>query len=437
MSVNVETLEKLERKLVLTVPTENINFEINKRLQKLARNVKMDGFRPGKVPMNVVTKQYHASVQQEVMNEKVGRAFYDAVTEAGLNVAGQPTINQLPVTSATEMQFEALFEVFPEVQIGEIAQAEVEKIDAEVDDSAVERTLDILRKQRRTFAQRPADQAAADGDRVTVDFEGKIDGEVFEGGKAEDFQYMVGEGQMLKEFEDAVRGMKVGESKTFPLTFPEEYHGKEVAGKTADFLVTLKKVEAGQLPEVDGTLAKQLGVQDGSVETLRADIRKNLNREVKARLKSRNKNAVMDALIKVADLELPKVTVEAEISSMMDNARADMQKRGVKDVSNVQLPPDLFRNLAERRVRLALIVSSLVQQNKLQATPEQVKAHIEDLAASYEKPEEVVRWYQADPRRLSEIEAIVTEDNVTSFVLEKAKVTEKKVGFDELMARQA
>ena len=437
MSVNVETLEKLERKLVLTVPTENINFEINKRLQKLARNVKMDGFRPGKVPMNVVTKQYHASVQQEVMNEKVGRAFYDAVTEAGLNVAGQPTINQLPVTSATEMQFEALFEVFPEVQIGEIAQAEVEKIDAEVDDSAVERTLDILRKQRRTFAQRPADQAAADGDRVTVDFEGKIDGEVFEGGKAEDFQYMVGEGQMLKEFEDAVRGMKVGESKTFPLTFPEEYHGKEVAGKTADFLVTLKKVEAGQLPEVDGTLAKQLGVQDGCVETLRADIRKNLNREVKARLKSRNKNAVMDALIKVADLELPKVTVEAEISSMMDNARADMQKRGVKDVSNVQLPPDLFRNLAERRVRLALIVSSLVQQNKLQATPEQVKAHIEDLAASYEKPEEVVRWYQADPRRLSEIEAIVTEDNVTSFVLEKAKVTEKKVGFDELMARQA
>ena len=437
MSVNVETLEKLERKLVLTVPTENINFEINKRLQKLARNVKMDGFRPGKVPMNVVAKQYHASVQQEVMNEKVGRAFYDAVTEAGLNVAGQPTINQLPVTSATEMQFEALFEVFPEVQIGEIAQAEVEKIDAEVDDSAVERTLDILRKQRRTFAQRPADQAAADGDRVTVDFEGKIDGEVFEGGKAEDFQYMVGEGQMLKEFEDAVRGMKVGESKTFPLTFPEEYHGKEVAGKTADFLVTLKKVEAGQLPEVDGTLAKQLGVQDGSVETLRADICKNLNREVKARLKSRNKNAVMDALIKVADLELPKVTVEAEISSMMDNARADMQKRGVKDVSNVQLPPDLFRNLAERRVRLALIVSSLVQQNKLQATPEQVKAHIEDLAASYEKPEEVVRWYQADPRRLSEIEAIVTEDNVTSFVLEKAKVTEKKVGFDELMARQA
>ena len=437
MSVNVETLDKLERKLILTVPAESIKFEIDKRLQKLARSVRMDGFRPGKVPMNVVAKQYHPSVQQEVINDKVGRAFYDAVTEAGLNIAGRPTINQLPVTSATEMQFEALFEVFPEVKFGEIAQAEVEKIDAEVDDSAIERTLDILRKQRRTFSQRAADQAAEDSDRVTIDFEGKIDGEPFDGGKAEAFQFIVGEGQMLKEFEDAVRGMKVGESKTFPLTFPEDYHGKEVAGKTADFLVTVQKIEAGQLPEIDGTLAKQLGVKDGTVETLRSDIRKNLGREVKNRLKSRNKNAVMDALIKMAELDLPKVTVEDEIASMTENARADMKRRGAKDVDKVNLPPELFRDLAERRVRLALIVSSLVQENKLQATPEQVKAHIDDMAASYEKPEEVARWYQADPRRMSEIEAIVTEDNVTSFVLEKAKVNEKKVGFDELMARPA
>ena len=236
----------------------------------------------------MVTKQYHGSVQQEVVNDKVGRAFYDAVTEAGLNIAGKPVINQLPVTSATEMQFEALFEVFPEVKFGEIEQAEVEKLEAEIDESAIDRTLDILRKQRRTFAQRSADQPAQDGDRVTVDFEGKLDGEPFEGGKAEAFQFMVGEGQMLKEFEDAVRGMKTGESKTFPLTFPAEYHDKAVAGKMADFLVTLHKIEAGQLPEVDGVLAKQLGVQDGSVETLRADIRKNLGREVKNRLQTRN-----------------------------------------------------------------------------------------------------------------------------------------------------
>jgi trigger factor len=436
MNVNVETLDKLERKLVLTVPAESIMFEIDKRLQKLARSVRMDGFRPGKVPMNVVAKQYHGSVQQEVVNDRVGRAFYDAVTEAGLNIAGRPVINQLPVTSATEMQFEALFEVFPEVKFGDIEQAEVEKLETEIDDSAVDRTLDILRKQRRTFAQRAADQAAQDGDRVTVDFEGKLDGEPFEGGKAENFPFMVGEGQMLKEFEEAVRGMKAGESKTFSLPFPAEYHDKTVAGKTADFLVTLHKIEAGQLPEVDGALAKQLGVQDDSVETLRADIRKNLAREVKNRLQTRNKNAVMDALIKTAELELPKVTVESEINSMIDNARADMQKRGVKDVSKVQLPPDLFRNLAERRVRLALIVSALVQQHKLHATPEQVKTHIEEMASSYEKPEEVVRWYQSDRRRLGEVEAIVTEDNVAKFVLEKAKVTSKKVGFDELMAKQ-
>lgn len=437
MSVNVETLDKLERKLTLTVPTENIQFEINKRLQRLARSVKMDGFRPGKVPVNVVAKQYYGSVQQEVMNEKVGRAFYDAVTEAKLNVAGRPTINQLPNPSATEMQFEALFEVFPEVKIGAFDQAEIEKVEADVDDQAIERTLDILRKQRRTFAQRPADQAAQDGDRVTVDFEGKIDGEPFEGGKAEGFQYMVGEGQMLKEFEDAVRGMKTGESKTFPLTFPAEYHGKEVAGKTADFLVTVKKVEAGQLPEVDETLAKQLGVADGTVESLRADIRKNLTREVKNRLQQRNKNAVMDALIKVAELDLPKVSVEAEIESMMDNARADMQRRGIKDAASLQLSPELFKNLAARRVRLALIVSDLVKQYGLQATEEQVKAHIEELASSYEKPEDVVRWYQSDRRRLGEIEAIVTENNVTNFVLDKAKVVSKKIGFDELMGAQA
>ena len=436
MAVTVETLEKLERKITLSLPLAAIQTEVEARLKKVARTVKMDGFRPGKVPMNVVAQRYGYSVQYEVLNDKVGEEFAKAVQEAGLRVAGQPRISEKEGAAEGSADFEAVFEVFPEVKIGDLAAAEVEKLTAEVDDSAIEKTLDILRKQRRTFAQRAAAEAAVDGDRVTVDFEGKIDGETFAGGKAEGFQFLVGEGQMLKEFEDAVRGMKTGESKTFPLTFPAEYHDKAVAGKMADFLVTLHKIEAGQLPEVDGVLAKQLGVQDGSVETLRADIRKNLGREVKNRLQTRNKNAAMDALIKMAELDLPKVTVESEIDTMIENARADMQKRGVKDVSKMQLPPELFRNLAERRVRLALIVSALVQQHKLHATLEQVKAHIEELAASYERPEEVVRWYQSDSRRLSEIEAIVTENNVSNFVLEKAKVTPKKVGFDELMARQ-
>ena len=251
MAVTVETLEKLERKITLSVPLQSIQAEVDARLKKVARTVKMDGFRPGKVPMNVVAQRYGYSVQYEVLNDKVSEAFAQAVQEAGLRVAGQPRIAEKE-GAATEGQaeFEAIFEVFPEVKLGDLAAAEVEKLTAEVDDAAIDKTLDILRKQRRTFAQRAADEAAVDGDRVTVDFEGKIDGEPFAGGKADDFQFLVGEGQMLKEFEDAVRGMKVGESKTFPLAFPEDYHGKDVAGKTADFLVTVKKIEAANLPEV-------------------------------------------------------------------------------------------------------------------------------------------------------------------------------------------
>ena len=437
MSINVETLEKLERKIILTVPAERITFEINKRLQKLARTARMDGFRPGKVPMDVVKKQYGYGVHQEVLNERVGQAFYEAVNEAGISIAGRPTINELAHQDNTDMQFEAIFEVFPEVALGDISALEVEKIDTAVDEVAIDRTVEILRKQRRTFSQRAAEQPAQDGDRVTIDFEGKIDGEPFDGGKAEGFQYLVGEGQMLKEFEDAVRGMKCGESKTFPLVFPADYHGKEVAGKTADFLVTVTKLEAANLPEVDEAFIKQLGVADGSMDTLRADIRKNLERETRSRVKARNKNAVMDALLKDSDFDLPKVRVQEEISNMTDRAREDMKQRGMKDADKVDLPQEMFSTLAERRVRLGLIVSTLVTENKLNATAEQVKAHVEELAASYERPEDVVKWYMNDRRRLAEAEAVVTEDNVTEFVLEKAKVSNKTVAFDELMGQRA
>ena len=437
MSINVETLEKLERKIILTVPAERITFEINKRLQKLARTARMDGFRPGKVPMDVVKKQYGYGVHQEVLNERVGQAFYEAVNEAGISIAGRPIINELPHQDNADMQFEAIFEVFPEVALGDISALEVEKVDTAVDEVAIDRTIEILRKQRRTFSQRAAEQPAQDGDRVTIDFEGKIDGEPFDGGKAEGFQYLVGEGQMLKEFEDAVRGMKCGESKTFPLVFPADYHGKEVAGKTADFLVTVTKLEAVNLPEVDEAFIKQLGVADGSMDTLRADIRKNLERETRSRVKARNKNAVMDALLKNSDFDLPKVRVQEEISNMTDRAREDMKQRGMKDADKVDLPQEMFSTLAERRVRLGLIVSTLVTENKLNATAEQVKAHIEELAASYERPEDVVKWYMSDRRRLAEAEAVVTGDNVTEFVLEKAKVSNKTVAFDELMGQRA
>lgn len=435
MTVTVETLEKLERKITLTLPADVIQNEVAARLKRIARDVKMDGFRPGKVPMNVVAQRYGYSVHYEVMNDKVGEAFATAANEAQLRVAGQPRITEKEGAPEGQLAFDAVFEVYPEVKIGDLAGAKVEKLAAEVDEAAIERTLDILRKQRRTFAQRAQDQAAQDGDRATIDFEGKIDGEPFEGGKAEGFQFIVGDGQMLKEFEDAVRGMKTGESKTFPLAFPADYHGKDVAGKTADFLVTVKKLEAAHLPAVDEALAKSLGIADGTVEGLRADIRKNLEREVKFRLQARNKAAVMDALVAVAELDLPKSVVQSELDRLVEGARADLKQRGIKDAEKAPIPDELFRPQAERRVRLGLVVAELVKANELHAKPEQIKAHIEELAASYEKPADVIRWYQSDNRRMAEVEAIVIENNVTEFVLAKAQVENKTVAFDELMAQ--
>lgn len=435
MAVAVETLEKLERKMTLSLPVEAIQSEVNARLKKLARTVKMDGFRPGKVPMNVVAQRYGYNVQNEVMNDKVGQAFFTAANEAQLRVAGQPSINEKNGASEGQLTFEAVFEVYPEVKIGDLESAEVEKLTTEVSDAAIEKTVDILRKQRRTFAQRPHDAAAQDGDRATVDFEGKIDGETFSGGKAEDFQFILGDGQMLKEFEEATRGMKSGESKTFPLAFPEDYHGKDVAGKTADFMVTVKKLEAANLPEVNEALAKSLGIADATVEGLRADIKKNLEREVKSRLLARNKSAVMDALVAKAELDLPNASVQAEMGRLLEGARADLKKRGIKDADKITIPEDVFRPQAERRVRLGLVVAELVRANSLQATMDQLKAHIQELAASYEKPSDVERWYLSDNNRLAEVEAIVLENNVTDYVLSKVKVSEKAVSFDELMAQ--
>jgi len=436
MAVTVETLEKLERKITLTLPVDVIAKEVDVRLKRVARQVKIDGFRPGKVPMNIVAQRYGYSTQYEVMNDKVGEAFAVAANEAKLRVAGQPRITEKEGAPEGEMQFDAIFEVYPEVKFGDMASVEVDKVSADVTEAAIDKTIDILRKQRRTFAQRGLDSAAQDNDRVTINFEGKIDGEPFEGGKAEDFQFLLGEGQMLKEFEDAVRGMKSGESKTFPLVFPADYHGKDVAGKQSDFLVTLKKVEAAHLPEVNDELAKSLGVADATVAGLRADIKNNLEREVKFRLLGRNKQAALDAVATKAELELPKASVQAEVDRMVEGARADLKARGIKDADTAPIPDDVFRPQAEKRVRMGLVVADLVRANNLQATAEQIKAHIEELASSYEKPADVVRWYYSDMKRLGEVEAIVIENNVTDFILSKAKVNAKAISFDELMGQQ-
>lgn len=433
MAVNVETLEKLERRITLSLAAGEINTEVESRLKNLARTVRADGFRPGKVPMSVVSQRYGYSVQYEVVNDRVGKAFSDAATEAKLRVAGAPRITQKDESPEGQIVFDATFEVYPEVTIGDISGVEVERITADVSEPAIDRTVEILRKQRRTFGLRAADGGVQESDRVTIDFEGKIDGEPFAGGKADDFQFIVGEGQMLEQFDKAVRGMKVGESKTFPLQFPADYHGAEVAGKEADFLVTIKKIEVQNLPTVDEAFAKSLGIKEGTVQALRDDVKKNLEREVKFRVLSRNKAAVMDALVKVSELDLPTSLVAGETERMVEAARADLKQRGVKDADKAPIPADLFTAQAERRVRLGLVVAELVRRNNLQARPDQLQAHIEEMSQSYEKPAEVVRWYLGNRERMAEVEAVVVENNVTAHVLGLAKVIDKTVPFDELM----
>lgn len=433
MSVQVETLEKLERRITLTLPAEAIKSEVESRLKRLSRTVKADGFRPGKVPMSVVAQRYGYSVHYEVMNDKVGQVFNEAVNEAKLRVAGAPRITEKEGAPEGQVAFDATFEVYPEVKLGDLATAEVERVSTEVTDAAIDKTLDILRKQRRSFQQRPQAEGAAEGDRVTIDFEGKIDGVPFEGGTASAFQFIIGEGQMLEQFDAAVRGMKAGESKTFPLQFPADYHGKDVAGKEADFIVTLKKIEAQHLPEVNEAFAKSLGIKDGTIEGLRADIKRNLEREVKFRVLARNKAAVMDALVKLAELDVPNALVAGETERMIEGAREDLKKRGVKDADKAPIPAEYFQPQAERRVRLGLVVGELVRANALQAKPEQLQKHLEEMAQSYEKPAEVVRWYLGDRQRMAEVEAVVVENNVAEFVFGKAKVTDKVVPFDELM----
>ncbi|TCS39231.1 trigger factor [Paucimonas lemoignei] len=447
MATAVETLEKLERRITLTVPVEEVKQEVEKRLKVRARTAKAPGFRPGKVPMKMVAQQYGYQVESEVLNDKIGRAFNEATNANNLRVAGFPKIEPKGSEGAPEgmIAFDATFEVYPEVKLGDLSAAEVEKVSSPVSDAEIDKTIDILRKQRVHYHVKGEqgahgdggpDQTAQNGDRVTVDFVGKIDGVEFAGGKAEDYPFVLGEGRMLPEFEAATIGLKVGESKTFPLSFPEDYHGKDVAGKTAEFTITLKKLEWAHLPEVDAEFAKSLGIADGDLAKMRADIKANLEREVNNRAKAKTKDSVMDALIKASELEVPNALLDQEVERISEMTRQDMAQRGM-NVGNVPFPPELFKPQAERRVRLGLILAELVKANNLQATPEQVKAQVEEFAQSYEDPQQVVKYYFGDRRRLAEVEALVLEENVVNYVLGKAKVTDKTVEFDELMGNNA
>lgn len=429
----VETLSGLERRVDISVPVADVEKEVESRLKRVARTAKMPGFRPGKVPFAMVARNYGPDVRLEVLNVKIGEAFEKIVTDAKLRLAGAPSIEAKTEDVAEDtVAFSATFEVYPDVAVPDLGQAEVNKAATEVGDAEVDRTIDILRKQRTSYEVRE-DRVAQDDDQVTLDFVGKIDGEVFQGGSAEDFPFVLGQGRMLPEFEEATRGLKAGESKTFNLTFPEEYGAPEVAGKTAEFTITVKSVAEGVLPALDSEFAKQLGQAEGDVEKLRAEIRSNLEREVRNRVQARTKQSVMDALVKLATFDVPKALISEENQRRVEAARDDLRMRGVPNVDQLPIPEEAFAEEAERRVRLGLLVSELVQSEGLKAKPDQIRARIEDFAQSYENPEEVIRYYLTDKERLAEIEAIVMEDNVVEFVLSKAKVSDEQVSFDELM----
>lgn len=432
METTTENSSSLQRTLNLAVSLASMEAEVGNRLKRLARTVKMDGFRPGKVPMKIVEQQHSGQVRQEVLGEAVHKSFAEAVQAQNLKVAGYPRIEAKPAEGeSTDLQFAATFEVYPDVVVGDVSAVAIDRPQVVVGDAEVDKTIEILRKQRVIYA--PAQRKAATGDQVEIDYRGTLNGEVFQGGEAQGYKLVLGEGHTLKDFEDAILGMAVGESNSFELTFPEDYHAKELAGKTVTFAVTLNQVAEPKLPEVDADFAKSLGVSDGNLETMRSEIKDNLEREVKKRIDGRVKELVMQALLDATSFEQPKSLIEMEIDHLRQQAGEDLRARGLAASGDISLPANLFEEQARRRVSLGLIMSELVNAHQLQANPEQVHALVNELAQSYEEPEQVLAWYYGEPNRLATVESLVIEDNVVKWVLERAKVVEVTSAFDELM----
>jgi len=431
MQASLETLSTLERRLKVAVPVNQINNEVENRLKRLQRTVKLHGFRPGKVPMKVVVQQFGSQVRQEVLGDTVERTFGEAVREKNLRVAGYPRIEAQPGgEAAADFEFTATFEIFPEVKIGDLAATTIERPVVTVGEPEVDKTIEVLRKQRVSYAE--VDRAAAAGDVVVIDYKGTIDGVPFDGGTAEGQSVVLGEGRLLADFETALIGMSAGATKSFELTFPADYHGTEVAGKKAVFEVTLHKVQEQKLPAVDAEFAKSLGVEDGDLARMRADVRSNLEREVKRRVQARVKDQALKSLLESATLEIPKALVDMEIERLMAQMADNLRGRGMKEDA-MNMPREAFEPEARRRVSIGLVLNELVKQNDIKAQPDQVKAMIEDYAESYEHPEEVVRWYYQSGDRVREVEAVVLENNVVDWVLRNAKVADKPTAFDELM----
>ena len=433
MEATTAQANELERRIDLSIAIADVEKEMEQRLKRMGKNIKMPGFRPGKVPFSIIKQQHGDQARHEVLSEELDRVFGETVTTQKMRVAGYPRIEPKTSESTTHLEFHAIFEVYPDFAPADMSTAEVERPVLEVTAAEVDKTVDILRQQRVSYED--TDRVAAKGDRVVIDFLGKKDGEPFQGGQAADYPFVLGQGQMLPDFESAVEGAKSGESKTFDLTFPTDYFAKDLAGQTVQFEITVKQVQAPKLPEVDGEFAKGMGIADGDVAKMRAEIEANLKREVKRRIEGKVKDQVMEALIKANQIAVPNALVEMEIQRLMQAARQDMEQRGMK-VKDMPIKPEWFADQAKRRVTLGLILAELVKTEKLQAKPEQVRAMVEETAQSYEQPEEVIRWYYAQPQRLGEVEGVAIENNVVEWVLGKAKVTDKAAVFDELMGQK-
>lgn len=431
MSASLETLDGLERRLTLNLNAAQVEAEVAKRLQRLSKNVRVDGFRPGKAPMKIVSARYGSEVRGEVLGENLQQAFGAAVSEQNLNVAGYPRFAPIQGEAAGSA-FTATFEVFPEISVGDLSQIKVNRPVVEVSDHDIDRTLDILRKQRLHYhaVSRPAQEA----DRVHIDYQGKIDGEPFPGGEAKDFPVVLGEGRTLKDFEGALMGMSAGERKSFDVAFPEDYFAKEIAGKTATFDAEVKSVHEPHLPEVDDAFAATMGVHEGGVPKMREEIANNLRREVKRRVLAKVKEQVMQGLLDATPFDVPRGLVGMEIRGLMDKAVADLKARGMKE-QDIKLKDEIFEAQAKRRVALSLLLSEIARANGIKAEADQVKAMVEEFAQSYEDPTDVVAWYYQDAQRLHEVESLVLEENVVNWVLGQAQVTDESISLDQLMGR--
>ncbi len=431
----METMQSnsLERSLQLTVPLSKVDIEVTSRLKKISGTAKMQGFRPGKIPMKLLIQQYGGQMQQEALSELAQDSFSNAIREQNLRVAGMPRFEPKAQPAEGFFEFTATFEVYPEFTLGDISNASVQRPITEVTDADVDRTIDILQRQRIRYEV--VEREAQEGDQVLLDFDGFLNGEPFVGGQAKDHQAVLGQGRLLPDFEKQLVGMKAGESRSFELTFPADYHAETLASKTVRFDVVLHRVHQGILPEVDADFVRAVGVQDGNPEKLRAELRQNLEREMRNRIKAQVKERVMQVLLDATEVILPNALVAQEINRLRDTALEELASR-TQQKPDMVLPDHLFEEQARRRVALGLILSELVKREQLTAKPEQIRAVIEDMSSAYEHPEEIVRWYYQQPQRLREVEALVLEDNVVEWVCSRAKTEELHTPFEQLAGQR-